>query len=163
MGLTVNEILVRMIKSIDLFKELDDNDCLSLANHFILQYYTRWTVIIREWTRPDKIYILKNWKLEVKKANWMWNIVLGNLNPGDIFGEMSYLKDQNAMATVWVVNDSDIWEIPVSKFDEFLKKNPKIMDIVYNTLKLRENENRWKMSSWWTSDVSWNDNINIIL
>jgi hypothetical protein len=45
------------------------------------------------------------------------------------------------------VNDSDIWEIPVSKFDEFLKKNPKIMDIVYNTLKLRENENRWKMSS----------------
>lgn len=137
-----------MIKSIDLFGEISDEECLDLGKDFMLQYYPRNLVVIREWQKPDKIFILKNWLLEVKKAHGMNSVVLWKINPWEIFGEMSYLKWKDAVASVVVLTDSDIWEISTNKFWKFLDKYPNMMETIILILKKRENENKWKISSW---------------
>ena len=141
MALTLNEILIRMIKWIDLFNSISDSECIELSKDFILQYYPRWNLIIREWQKLEKIYILKNWRLEARKSNWLWSIKLWEIAKSQIFWEISYLRNRPAMATVICLDDCDVWELSIVNFDRFLKKYPNIMDKVMSTLVQREDQN----------------------
>lgn len=138
---SVNDLLVKMIKEIDLFKDFSDDDILDLANSFVLKYYPSWSLIIREWEKPNSIYILKNWILEAKKSHWLSSIHLWDINPWEIFWEMSYIKWGNSMASVTSKEDSDVWQISVEDFDRFIKSNPGLMDSIYETMKKREEMN----------------------
>jgi len=60
---------------------------------------------------------------------------------------MSYLKDANAMASISVMEDSDVWELPSSDFGVFLKKYPYIMDKVMETINQREQQNIDKLAN----------------
>ena len=159
---SVNDLLVKMIKWIELFKDLSDEDILELANNFNLQFYPSWSVIIKEWQKPDSIYILKNWSLEAKKAHGMSSIVLWNVNPWEIFGEMSYLKWWNSMASVVASEDCDVWQISVDDFDKFVKTQPWVMDTIYATMQKRqENNENINFSS--AKDLNEDDDIKINL
>lgn len=141
MTMSVNDMLLSMMRSIDIFKEIPDDKLLELSSDFELWFFKDWTRIIMQWKRPDHIYILKNWELEARKADWFWNKVLWRIMPWEIFWEMSYLKDKDAMATVVAIRDSDIRQIPVASFDKFLKSYPTIMDKVYELMHEREKNN----------------------
>lgn len=162
MALTLNEILIRMIKSIDLFNSISDEECIELSKDFSLQYYPRWTIIIREWHKPEKIYILKNGKLEARKSNGLWSVKLWDINPGQIFWEISYLRNKSAMASVISIDDSDVWELSIDHFDKFLKKYPNIMDKVMETLVVREKQNSTRVIEAPDSDDIL-DNLKIVL
>lgn len=141
MTLSVQEILIRMIRSLDLFAQLDDDECLELSKDFTLQYYPQNSRIIQEWTRPQKIYILKRWLLKAKKSvNWteklLWEIL-----PGQIFGEMSYLLQQNAVANVYCDQESDVWELSIAHFDQFLKNHPAVLTQIKEIIVQRRTKN----------------------
>ena len=143
--LTVEEILKRMIKSIDIFEGISDEEALELAQKFKLNFYPKGSLIIREGTNPDKIYILKNWLLEARKAHWLSSIVLGEIKPGEIFWEMSYFKNQPTVASVVAKQDSDVWEIPRDVFTKFLEKYPKIKEKALQIMEKREEINKEKL------------------
>jgi CRP-like cAMP-binding protein len=105
MNLTLEEILVKMIKAIPIFSWIKDEEALELARKFKLNYYPKWSLIIREWTYPEKIYILKNGKLEARKAHWLSKIILWEIKPGEIFGEMSFFYNKPTMASVVAVEE----------------------------------------------------------
>ena len=155
MSSDINDILLKMIRWVDLFETIPDNELLELAQKFTLKFYQAWTPIIKEWTRPDKIYILKNWLLEAKKAER----VLGEINPGEIFWEMSYLRWSNAMASIVASQDSDVWEIMIDDFSNFLWSYPEIMDKVYEKMKERENQNRNNALKFYDADNDFQVNI----
>lgn len=159
----VNDILIRMIKSIYLFQDISDQEALDLSTHFKLNFYKAWNTIFRQGQNHDKIFILKNWLLEARKANWHSSIVLWKIMPWEIFWEMSYFKKTSATASVLVLQDSDIWEVDNVKFDIFLKKYPHIMDVVYNTMKKRDDENKEKLNNSNKSDLWDLDDIQIII
>lgn len=140
MWMNINEILVKMIKKIDLFKQLNDNECLELSNNFELKYYPKWSTIIKEWFKPTKIYILNIWSLQVKK--YSTNSILWNINPWEIFWEMSYLNDTKAMWTVFSTQDSDIWEMDIESFDEFLQNHISIKEKIFTIAREREEKNK---------------------
>ncbi len=155
--LTVEEILIRMIKAIPIFEGIKDDEALELAKNFKLVYYPQWSLIIREGSHPDKIYILKNWKLEARKAHWLSYIVLGEINPGEIFWEMSYFKSQPAMASVLAKVDSDVWEIDRPTFTKFLQKYPHIKEKALEIMLKREAINsqrlKFKPNEWWDTEI----------
>jgi signal-transduction protein with cAMP-binding, CBS, and nucleotidyltransferase domain len=76
MALSLQEILVRMIKAIPMFEGISDEEALELAQKFKLNYYPRGALIIKEGSIPQKIYILKNGRLEARKAHGLSNIKL---------------------------------------------------------------------------------------
>lgn len=146
MSLKVEDILIRMIKSIDLFAWITDDEALELAKWFVLQFYQIWSIVIREWTLPWKIFLLKNGTLEVKKSKWLSNISLWKINSGEVFWEMSYLTNSKTMASIYAVTNCDVWEIPSSKMDFFLANYPHIKSVFYETMERRQLENKWKLS-----------------
>ena len=142
MNLSVNDILLKMLKSIDIFKDVPDDKLLELSNSSKLEFYQEWSRLIIEWSKPEYIYVLKSWKLEARKANWLSSKVLWTIWDWEIFWEMSYLKWTEAMASVVAIQDSDVRQIPVDAFDSFLKSYPNIMDIIYSTMQKRNDSNK---------------------
>jgi CRP-like cAMP-binding protein len=58
-----------------------------------------------------------------KKALWM-KTKLAELVPGDFFGEMSLISDQFATATIVTIENTEVFVLLKSDFDDILIKNP---------------------------------------
>jgi len=143
----LEEILIKMIKAIDLFQNISDEEALELSKHFKLEIYSKWTTILKQWSKPDNIYLIRNWKLQVTTKKWNETVILWELNAGEIFGEMSYLKSSIASADVVTLIESDIWEIPTTKFTDFLYQNGHIKDDIYAIMQEREKNNISKLQN----------------
>ena len=158
----LKDLLIKMIKAIDFFKNISDEQALELSKDFVLNIYQGWFPIIREWTKPEKIYLLKNWNLEVKKAKGFETIKLWEIKPWEIFGEMSYINDTRALASVTAIQTCDIWEIDVAKFDSFLKSNPDIKKDVLNIMSQRQKINQEKLVDM-PPESLWEEHLKILL
>ncbi len=141
----LEEILIKMIKTIDLFQNISDEEALDLSKSFKLEIYPAGTIILAQWSKPNNIYLIRSGKMEVSVNKWSGTIILWELNSGDIFGEMSYFKSSAATADVKTLTECDVWEIPVIKFTDFLYKNSHIKDDIYATMQDRERNNISKL------------------
>ncbi len=142
MSTSVDQILLKMMKSIDIFDSVPDDKLLELAKSFNLGFYQFGHKIIQQWEKPKYIYILKNWELEARKSDWFSSKVLWKILPGEAFGEMSYFRNQTASANVLVTKDSDIREIPVDLFSDFLNNYPKIKEKMIHIMNERDKKNK---------------------
>ncbi len=137
MDINLEDVLLKLIKSIDLFQKMSDQEAIEIAKISTLNYYPKWTKIILQWKKPKALYILWKGKLNVFKREDNVDIKLGDIQEGEIFGEMSYLRDIEAMAWVSCSQQCDIWEIPLKNivYSEIIEK-------AYETMSERDKENQ---------------------
>ncbi|HTF99563.1 MAG TPA: cyclic nucleotide-binding domain-containing protein, partial [Nitrospirota bacterium] len=72
---------------------------------------------------------------------------LAVLNPGDFFGEMSFLADKPRTATVETTEDSDILEVTEEQLRQLLAKRPHVLDVLKQFSDARERGTRLKMEA----------------
>jgi len=137
MDLNLEEVLLKLIKSIDLFQKVSDEEAIEIAKISTLQYCPKWKKIIIQWKKPDALYISWKWEIWVFKKEDEIDFKLGNIEEWEIFGEMSYLRNTQAMASVVCTTQCDIWEIPLKKL-----KYPEIIQKAYETMEERDKENQ---------------------
>jgi len=159
----IQEMLIQMLKRNSFFKNLTEKKLIKFSNLFKLWMAVKWQAIIKEWDTPEKIYIAKNWKLIARKANGLKSITLWEIEEWEVFWEMSYFYKRPAIASVICESDTcAYWEISRKDFENFLKENPSIAQIIAEELRKREEENKEKL--WWKyQDNNTNDNIEINL
>lgn len=95
------------------------------------------TVIIQEGDESESLYWLKSGLLIVVKQDPNDEgkvITLGNINPGELFGEMSFLDKGPRSATVKALANSEILEIPKKKYYDMLMDQPKWMQNLIQNL-----------------------------
>jgi CRP/FNR family cyclic AMP-dependent transcriptional regulator len=95
------------------------------------------TVIIQEGDESESLYWLKSGLLIVVKQdpnNEGKEVTLGNINPGELFGEMSFLDKEPRSATVKALANSEILEIPKKKYYDMLMDQPKWMQKLIQNL-----------------------------
>jgi CRP-like cAMP-binding protein len=63
-------------------------------------------VLVREASMPKTVYLLRSGKVRVEKANGGGRSVLVTLGAGSIFGEMAFIED--ALASASVVADGNV-------------------------------------------------------
>ena len=141
----VEEMLIKMIKSIYLFSPFSDEEILDLSKDFKLEYVPSSTVLIKEWEIAPNIFIFKSGKGEVRKGFGLKKIVLGVVWPGSIVWEMSLLTGQPAVASVIVKDDAEIWQIGREKFMEFLTKHPHLKEQIQKIVAERQKSNEEKL------------------
>jgi CRP-like cAMP-binding protein len=118
----------------------------SVANDLVLEI-KEGEVIINESEESHSMYWLKSGLLAVLKADSEHEgkfITLGNINPGELFGELSFLDEQPRSATVKALTDSIVIEIPKIKYADILKTQPKWMESMIKSLveRLRKTNNK---------------------
>lgn len=79
------------------------------------------TIIIREGTDSEEMYIVVEGELTVTKHAGDKEVELAKIHPGDVVGEIALLDQAPRTATVKVSHKSHLIEVPVAAFEELLK------------------------------------------
>jgi CRP-like cAMP-binding protein len=119
--------------------------------------YATKDIIFREGDTPSYVYFLKKGKVKiVKLSDTGKEAVLELCNSGDFFGYWSVLEEKDQSETAEVIEDSEVWLIPIETFlkqlntnvevsGKFLKmlsknlliKQSKILELAYESVRKR--------------------------
>lgn len=137
----MDKLLIFSLKKIYLFQDLKEDELLDFSKNIELKMYFEWQNLILEWDVIKNIFILKDWKLVVKKANAFDSKILGYINSWEIFGEMSYINQTKPMASVVAKQDSDVWVIPINIFETLLTQNLELREKILVLINKRQEDN----------------------
>ncbi len=84
------------------------------------------TEVVQQGSRQDSLYVILDGRLSVahrhkKDAD---AVVLGELEKGETFGEMSIIDPAKASASVTTLTDALLWRIRRTSLDDFILRNP---------------------------------------
>ena len=82
--------------------------------------------VFRENELGTEMYIIHEGKVEILSGTGSSETLLGVLEKGDFFGEMSILEDLPRAASARAVTDVKLLQINGSTFDQLLRNNPEI-------------------------------------
>lgn len=89
------------------------------------------TVLCKQHTRDDRVFILINGAVEVTEESQKEKVSLGKLYSGEVFGEIAALFMMPRIATVTVIKPSVVLEIPGEVLGDLLEKVPVLRNAVF--------------------------------
>lgn len=115
---------VACLKSTELFRGLDDDELMELANRMKERVYPPSTAIVREGASGDAMFIIKDGRVEVKKREPALGVdlTIASLNGGACFGEMALLTGKPRSATVLTTMATEVFVLEKKDFEEALAK-----------------------------------------
>lgn len=143
------------LKSTKFFKNLNDEDLVSLEKYAELKKYQKNEMIFSEEESGDELFIIKSGTVKVLRQikNEEQTIVI--LNPGEFFGEMALFDKHPRSASVKMMDDGELVVLQKSDFDQMKTEVPslviKLMEIVITTLsdRLRQANRNFEVISFW--------------
>jgi signal transduction histidine kinase len=78
------------------------------------------TILIEEGSTADQMYVIVDGHLEVTKQNQGREVVLANLGPGNVVGEMAMLDGAPRTATVRAAQDASLISVPQEAMEDLL-------------------------------------------
>ena len=95
--------------------------------HKLVKSYATKQLVYKEGDTPQYIYFIKSGKVKIVKMNRdSKEVVLELCTTGDYFGYWGPLEEQNHQETAEVLEDSEIWQIPMNDFKHLLTTNVEI-------------------------------------
>lgn len=95
--------------------------------------------LFREGDAPDALYVVKTGKLAVVKAKANSEIILAEIGPGAMVGEMAFFDNRPRSASVKAVKDTEVVALPYkalhAQFAKFPEWTKAIMRTVNNSLR----------------------------
>ncbi len=98
-----------------------------LLERFISTDVPKGKVIIEEGTRGLGLFVVLRGEVEIKKRDKETLVPLALLREGDVFGEISLVRSVPTTATVIAGADSELLFLSRKAFDEYVGKNPKLV------------------------------------
>jgi serine/threonine protein kinase len=102
------------IQSLDFFSEFPESEIWEIIRACIWQKFDTGTQIIVEGDIDDSFYIIISGEVDVYKDG----ALIGNLQAGDCFGEMSYLSKAKRTATILARNHVDLMKINATLIEQ---------------------------------------------
>jgi CRP/FNR family cyclic AMP-dependent transcriptional regulator len=116
-----------ILKNNELFKALDEDELMSVAELTTRKSVLKNTVIISEGDFSAAMYLIVKGKVNVSVMNEEGEeLILATLQQGDNFGELSLLDDQPRSANVIALEDSVFMVLQKIDFYPLMKQNSKI-------------------------------------
>jgi CRP/FNR family cyclic AMP-dependent transcriptional regulator len=120
------------LAAVPLFAHLDRQTIKSLAEQGKSRSYHPGEVIVSEGNRATALYIIVSGKVEVGRSQVEGPV--GDLGPGDFFGELALIEDHPRTATVRAVTETTCLLYPVWEFRALLGEHPEIALPIMNAL-----------------------------
>ncbi len=119
------------LRSISLFSSLSDDDLLDLST--LLEFADfEWGFPIAQRGDPgSRLYIIISGRVEVVDDD---GVVLAEMGPGDVFGEMSLLSGERVTATIIAAEPCEIATMSQKNFRHILTKFPALQIFFYKLL-----------------------------
>lgn len=113
-----------------LFKPFGEDERRGLMEMFKSKNFDQGSVLVKEGKKGTGLFLLLHGRLKVAKAHNGGELLLAELSPGEMFGEMSLLTNQPTVASVTAVTDCFILRLSKRKFDEVIMTHPQVLELV---------------------------------
>jgi CRP-like cAMP-binding protein len=131
-------LLGQLFKTSSLFLPFDPPTRKQLYARFKQLSVARGETILDEGKKGDGLYVLVSGRCEVSREEAGLRMVLAELGEGDIFGEVSLLTGQPAMATVKALRKCTVLKLPRPTFREVIMTHPQILELVSSLSEQRQ-------------------------
>jgi CRP-like cAMP-binding protein len=108
---------------------------------FKAKTFERGEVLLEEDAPATGLYILLHGRLVVTKGRDDEEVQLAELNPGEMFGEMSLLSNTPTTAKVTAVTDCFVIRLSKRKFQEVMMTHPHVLEVVAKISEERKQDN----------------------
>lgn len=114
------------LNGVALFRHLSSQEVDWMMSKWRPRDLAKDTVIIKEGTTGDEMYIIESGRVEVYLTRGDLVLVLSELGASSFFGEMALLTDKPRSATVKAKTECRILSLKKSDFIEIINENPKV-------------------------------------
>lgn len=154
------EIIIKVLKSVPMFKDIPQESIMKLAYLARLSQYNAGAVVFSEGDPGDCLYIIASGKVGIYTRTVNGDeINLKNLEVADVFGEMALLDGLPRSATIKVSEKAILFYINRTDFNLFLMQNPEVALKLIETVSRRLRDTNKKLKD--LTDE--NENIKITL
>lgn len=91
---------------------------------FFLRFLAPNDVLLKQGDKGDFVYIVRKGTLRASTTIDSKEITLGEINPGEFVGEMSFITKAPRSANVMAITDCELIEIPINTFEKVLYQKP---------------------------------------
>ncbi|MDQ3879849.1 MAG: cyclic nucleotide-binding domain-containing protein [Chloroflexota bacterium] len=116
----------RMLASVPLLATLDGATIRRLARDGKRRRYAAGETILEEGTRGVALFIVLSGRVRVEKGPTATEAALGELGPGEFFGELALIEEHPRTASVVAVEETECLLIVAWEFSALLKEHPQI-------------------------------------
>jgi CRP-like cAMP-binding protein len=118
---------VDFLRRVPLFQGLTDEQLAEILLLGVVKDYPKDAVVFEEGTESDRFYVIYHGSVRVSKIlQQVGEEALAILEPGDFFGEMSFLDSEQHSARVVAHEDAQLLEIGNLQLKELLAARPDI-------------------------------------
>jgi len=129
---TRERLLTNLLATAPLFRPLDRTQRLDLARRFKALDVAPGTPIIREGDPGKGLYVVLSGGVEVWKTDDGEKVMLANLGPGQVFGEIALLHEEAATANVTATKQSTVLFLARELFQKLVEAIEEIREYVEN-------------------------------
>ena len=92
----------------------------------------RGDVVVHEGQQPNAIFLIREGAISARSDE----VTVAYLGPGEVFGEMSFIEESNASASVIAEQSTVLEKIPSAALRDFLMELPQIASRFYQSLSM---------------------------
>ncbi len=121
-------LLRNVMATSPLFKPFGKKERIRIVENFVSRQVEKGQILVREGKESDGLYVVLRGRMEVFCQTEDGNdIEVGTLREGDVFGEISCLRKEPAIATVKAKSNSSVLRLPREQFDALVISHPQIL------------------------------------
>jgi len=139
-----SNVILPVLKKIQLFANLDENLHKEIIKHIILMYYPANYQIFKEGEIGDALYVIRKGKISIHHEPASDSVLpetVSELNDGEFFGEMSLISETPHTASAKTVEESEVFVLNKENFNRLLQTNPTLAEKVSSVVIDRTNKN----------------------
>lgn len=125
--------LLQFLSKIDLFHFFPPEELADFLEKATEVPVAKGVILFREGEPGQEMYIVLRGMLKVFSGNR----VIAIIKPGEYFGEMAIIENQPRSASVAVLEDSLLLQVPYAVFQEYFSRQPKSLVAMMRTLSQR--------------------------
>jgi CRP-like cAMP-binding protein len=122
-----NRLLMNLLRASPLFSRFDEQTRVNLLGHFKTQTIGSGDACIAAGSPGTGLYVIASGRAQVQARDSDGkSVLLATLGPGDVFGEISLIKQRPATADVIAIETLGVIVLPPDDFQQVLAKFPDV-------------------------------------
>jgi len=114
------------LRTMPLFSELPEEAISAIAKRLLLQHVPAGELVFQLGDPGDALYLIEKGQVELTAGGRRGEGSLARLGPGGFFGEMALLTGRTRSATACALQDTNLWVLYRSDFEDLLVRYPAI-------------------------------------
>jgi CRP/FNR family transcriptional regulator, cyclic AMP receptor protein len=120
-------VIQEFLRSVQLFRDLDDEELAHVLMAGLLKRYPQEAVILTEGTPGGQLHVIHQGRVRISKVvPGVGEEALTILGPGDFFGEVEFFDGAPASAHAIAHSDCEVFAVPHSEIRAMMDSHPAV-------------------------------------